>query len=138
MKKKIVGILILGLLSVVSLHANLVDAKTTKALTDKKTKALKVKLLHNKEAKSIINSFLNMVNSKIQATAKQGDNYQTKITAGYGTKYKSLLNRMDKFKDSENEMIRELIIQKIKDKGYNVEVTNLYSYIEFTVYWNKI
>ncbi|MEA3554095.1 MAG: hypothetical protein U9R39_06820 [Campylobacterota bacterium] len=134
MKKKILGMIILGLLSQ-NLSADLVSAKATKALTDKQTQVLKTKLLKNKEAKSIIDSFLNVVNDKIQATAKRGNNYQTKIMVGYGTKNQSLLKRMDKFKSSESEMIREMIIDKIKNKGYEVKLKSLYSYIEFTVYW---
>ncbi len=135
MKKKIIGMIILGLLSQ-SLYANLVSAKQTKILTDKQTKTMKQKLLKNKEAKSIIDSFIKIVNVQIQNTAKRGNNYSTRIKVGYGTKNKSLLKRMDKFKNSENEMIREMIVDKIKKKGYIVDVKSLYSYIEFKVSWN--
>jgi len=134
MNKKIIGMIILGLLSQ-NIYADLITAQQAKSLTDKQTKIIKRKLLKNKEAMSIVNSFIDMVNKQIQNTVKRGNNYSTKIMVGYGTKNKSLLKRMDKFKNSENEMLREMIIEKIKKKGYTVNIDRLYSYIEFRVSW---
>ena len=135
MKKFILGLMVLSLFTG-SLYANLTTAKNVKNISKKATIKLKKEILSDKNVKKLITNFLTYVDKRVKETAKIGYTYSVAVGL-HNSENKDLFAILKPMEPLKKRFLIDLIIQKIRNKGYSVKIASAYQtkIIDISVGW---